>query len=165
MLSGFQESFSCCLLNPQFPLSPPISCLASSPAHTGTYQKGIRQRTRETKETMALETHGELRPTSSPTRTARTLLGNRPPLALQNLLSVPWTSPDGPNRGKTAPSVHRQAHPLPTLLQLFRTGPRQPRGPQCSSLTDSLQKEGTDVSGYCGNQPGLSGKASWRRQH
>lgn len=49
--------------------SPPISCLASSPAHTGTCQKEIRQRTLETEETMASETHGELRLTSSPTLT------------------------------------------------------------------------------------------------
>ena len=63
--------FSCCFLNPQFSLYPDTADLMPrvSSGCTGTCQKEIRQRTLETKETMASETHGELCLTSSLTLT------------------------------------------------------------------------------------------------
>lgn len=102
--------FSCCFLNPQFSLYTNTSYLMPcvSSGWAGTRQKEIRQRTLETKETTASETHvsAALSHHRTDSHMARTLLRNRTPLVLQNLLSVPWTSPHGPNGGQMAPSVH-----------------------------------------------------------
>lgn len=118
MLSGFQESFPAAFSIPKSPSTPipPILCLASPPARTGTHQKEIRQRTLETKETLASETHGELCLTSSltPTRPELCWATGRlsscrisylfPGQALMALTEGRWLQVSTDNTGRHTPS-------------------------------------------------------------
>lgn len=133
MLSGFQEAFSCCFFNSQFSLCTDISYLMPC---TGTRQKEIKQRISKTKETVVSDTRRELRLTSTlPLRQPELRWASRTHLIMQNPLCVPQTSPDGPDRGRTARVLtdstgegKGQAHPLPAPMggRLLRPVPHPP---------------------------------------